>query len=110
MNVPINHQIIKGQDGLPAFVVVPYAEYLRQQDRAGGLVPNEVVGRIVMDGVSNVRAWREYLGLTQADVAVRAGMTQAAFSQIESGEHRPRKATLTKIAVALGISVEQLNC
>lgn len=110
MNALISHQIIKGLDGSPAFVVVPYTEYLRQQDVTCGLVPNEVVGKIIIDGVSQARAWREHLGLTQAEVAVKAGMTQAALSQIESGEHKPRKATLKKIAAALGISIEQLTC
>jgi len=110
MNTHINHQVIRDADGYPAFVVVPYDEYIRQYDRANDLVPNEVVGRIVMNGLTPTRAWREHLGLTQEEVANRAGMTQAALSQIESGGHKPRKTTLEKLAVALGITIEQLSC
>ena len=37
------------------------------------------------------------------------GITQAALSQMEAGEKRLRKATLEKLAMAMGISVEQLR-
>jgi len=37
------------------------------------------------------------------------GITQAALSQMETGEKRLRKATLEKLAMAMGISVEQLR-
>ena len=55
-----------------------------------------------------MRAWREHLGLTQAEVAARAGITQAVYAQMETVE-RPRLATIKKIAHALGITAEQLN-
>jgi transcriptional regulator with XRE-family HTH domain len=45
--------------------------------------------------------------MTQADMAERMGITQAGYAQIEAAK-RPRKATLQKAALALGISVEQL--
>ncbi len=60
-----------------------------------------------MEGVSMLQAWREYLMLTQAEMALRMGMTQAGYAQIESAK-RPRKATLEKAAAALGITTEQL--
>ena len=37
------------------------------------------------------------------------GGTQAALSQIESGEHKARKATREKRARAMGITPEQLK-
>jgi transcriptional regulator with XRE-family HTH domain len=74
-----------------------------------GLVPNEVVGAVIEEDKTLVRAWREYLGLTQADLAQKAGITQAALSQIESGEHRIRKATREKLAGAMGITESQLR-
>lgn len=40
---------------------------------------------------------------------MRAGMSQAALSQIESGEHKARKATREKLARALGITIDQLT-
>jgi len=40
-------------------------------------VPHEVVGLHVQEGIPLVRAWREYRGLIQGEVAERAGITQA---------------------------------
>ena len=54
-----------------------------------------------------LQAWREYLMLTQAEMAARMGITQAGYAQIEAAK-RPRKATLQKAAEALGITLEQL--
>jgi len=53
--------------------------------------------------------WGEALPLTQAEVAIWMGITQAALSQMESGEKRLRKASLEKLAMAMDISVEQLR-
>jgi len=102
------------RDGEPAFAVIPYREYLRLVEAGprvpeGGAVPHEVMRLTVVDGLTLRRAWREYLGLTQAEVAQRMGITQPALSQLESPEARPRRATLKRLAEALGIAVEQLR-
>ena len=72
-------------------------------------IPHEGVRANVADNVPLVRAWREYLGLTQVEVAKRARITQAALSQLESSEAKPRKSTLEKLARALGLKFEQLE-
>jgi len=46
--------------------------------------------------------------VSQAEVAERAGITQAALSQMESGEAKLRKATREKLAKAMGLNPEQL--
>ena len=74
-----------------------------------GAVPHEVMRLTVIDGLTLRRAWREYLGLTQAEVARRMGITQPALSQLESPAARPRRATLKRLAEALGVAVEQLR-
>jgi predicted transcriptional regulator len=76
---------------------------------ARGTIPNEVVGKIVEDEMTPIRAWREYLGLTQAEVAARLEVSQAAFAQFEAPDAKPRKRTLERIAEALGITVGQLK-
>lgn len=101
-------QIIRGLDGAPAFVVVPYSDWLSQRDRDKALVPNEVVNLIFDHDMAPMRAWREHLGLTQAEVAGRIGISQAAYAQMENTAN-PRRPTLKKIAMALGLSVEQLD-
>lgn len=109
MNARTEFQIIVGGDGKPAFVVVPYDQFRRM--RGGftqGTVPNEVVNLSFERGVSAMAAWREHLMLTQAEVASRIGITQAAYAQMERVK-QPRKATLEKVALALGLEVEQLR-
>jgi transcriptional regulator with XRE-family HTH domain len=68
-----------------------------------------VVSIHIDQGITYLRAWREYLGFTQAELAEKAGITQAALSQIENGESRLRKATKEKLASAMGINLEQLD-
>ena len=109
MNTPIEYQIIKDGSGNPAFVVIPYASWLKQSSRSAGMIPNEVVSAVIEEEKTIVRAWREFLGLTQVELAEKAGISQAALSQIESGEHRIRKATREKLAKALGLIESQLR-
>lgn len=70
-------------------------------------VPNEVVRMTLGGRMSQARAWREYLGLTQAEVAERMGVSQSALARIEAAK-RPRKETLAKLALALGLRPEQM--
>lgn len=107
MNTPTNVQIINGADGRPAFVVLPYADYIASRPR-DDLVPNEVVGYMVKEGMTAIAAWRKHLDLTQAEVAQRLGISQSAYAQQETAE-RPRKATREKIAQALGIPAQSLD-
>jgi len=105
-NVPIDYQIINDADGNPAFVVIPYAQYVAQKLEPD-LIPHQVVSRIV-DGATPIRAWREHLSLTQDEVARRLGISQPAFAQQESVA-KPRRATREKIAAAFGIHPDQLE-
>ncbi len=108
MNARIDFQTILGADGQPAFVVVPYSEFRRMTGAFTlGTIPHAVVSAEV-DGASATKAWRDYLRLTQAEVATRMGVSQAAFAQMEKAK-RPRKATLQKVAAALGLALEQLE-
>lgn len=109
MNARTEFQIIVGADGKPAFVVVPYAQFRKLRGgMARGTVPNEVVNIAYERGASPMAAWREHLGLTQAEVASRVGIAQAAYAQMERVK-QPRKATLEKVAAAMGLEVEQLR-
>jgi predicted transcriptional regulator len=107
MNAPTNIQIINGPDGEPAFVVIPYADYMAGRNAERNLIPNDVVSRTV-DGASPVRAWREHLGITQTDIAARLGISQSAYAQQENSD-RLRKSSREKIAAALGVSATQLD-
>ncbi|PRA54154.1 MULTISPECIES: helix-turn-helix domain-containing protein [Pseudomonas] len=106
MNAPTDVQIIHGPDGEPAFVVIPYQQYVAQQG-SDELIPHAVVSRIV-DGATPIRAWREHLNLTQDEVARRLGISQPALAQQEA-VNKPRRATREKIAAAFGIRADQLE-
>jgi DNA-binding XRE family transcriptional regulator len=116
MTTPTNVQIIQ-QGGKPMFAVIPYDDYVRAfriststpiripQDDS---IPHEVVRLSFDHDWTAIRAWREYLGYTQADIANKLAISQSALAQIETSK-RPRKATKQKIAMALGIGFEQLD-
>lgn len=108
MSALTNIQIIE-QNGKPAFAVIPYDEYLKLLPDEDVTIPHEVVGLVVKKGMNLVKAWRAYLGMTQAEVAKKAGISQAALSQMEKSENKLRTATLKKLARVMDLSVEQLK-
>lgn len=119
-------QIIK-KDGKPEYAVIPYHEYrqlledaemlgnvrdfdaARQALLSGGeeLIPAEVVDRL-LEGDNPVRVWREYRGISAADLARACGVTAAAISQIESGKRTSSVMVLKKIARHLKIDLDTL--
>ncbi|HDR47007.1 MAG TPA: XRE family transcriptional regulator [Geoalkalibacter subterraneus] len=108
----IPHQVIC-QGGSPAFAVVPYEEFLRlaeklNDDESDLTIPHEVV-KANINGDSLIKAWREYLGMTQDELAAKAGMSQPAIAKIERAGSRPRFATLRKIANAMALDPAQLS-
>ena len=128
MNTHTSHQIVT-HNGTPVAVVIPYEEYLKltgignAEDREDILsdaeidavrndphtIPDDVVGMMLKNKFSIIRAWREYLGLTQRDVAKAMNVSQPVYARMESGKVKPRISTLRRIAKALGIDAAQLD-
>lgn len=67
---------------------------------ATGLLAERIAG--------NVAAGRRRLGLSQDQLAVRSGASKGTIVQIEQGLANPSISSLCRIAVALGVSVEDL--
>ena len=67
----------------------------------GSMVSYEVIGKHIHDA-------RVRLGMTQAEVAYRAGMGAAYFGKIERGAIRPNLDRLADISQALRIPFESL--
>jgi DNA-binding XRE family transcriptional regulator len=112
MKTHISYQTIDYQ-GNPAFVLVPWDDFKRirpllegDKIRAAG-IPQEVVEAHLLQAIPMIRAWREYIGITQKEIAARMG--QAAVAKLEKPGAKPRRTTLKKIAEALGISIENLD-
>ncbi len=108
MKTPTNVQYIE-QNGKPAFVVIPYDEYIKLLPTEKDSIPHEVVGLIINKGMNLVKAWRTYLGITQSEIAKKAGISQAALSQMENTDNPLRTATLEKLATAMNLSIEQIK-
>jgi len=117
-------QIIRDGSGNPAFAVLPMAEYERlieAADEAAGLrafdayeagrpetFPDDLAQRLVR-GESPVRVFREYRRLTQRQLGELAGVNQAYISQIEAGGRSGSVEALKRIALALGVELDDLT-
>ncbi|MBP1995431.1 transcriptional regulator with XRE-family HTH domain [Paenibacillus eucommiae] len=55
--------------------------------------------------VSEIVKRRKMLGLTQNEVAKKAGLSQAQVARLENSSQIPRVDTLIKVAIALGMSI-----
>ena len=73
----------------------------------GEMIPHEVVKRLVA-GVSPVRVYREYRGLTQRVLAERAKLATSYLSQIETGQRTGSAKLLRRIADALDLTIDDL--
>ena len=63
----------------------------------------------LLDVGGAVRHIRENKGISQGDIMRKTGIERSYISRIERGEIRyPRLSTIKKIAMALGVSVEEL--
>lgn len=57
---------------------------------------------------NNIKRLREERGLSQADLAMRANISQSMLSQIEKGTKNPSLQVGKEIADILGCSVDKL--
>lgn len=86
-----------------------FTNLVKPTDEADALpLPHEVASRHLLEGVSLIRAWREYLGRSQGELAEDLGVTQSQIGQWEAPEGHLRDFTLKRIAVSLGLDVSQL--
>ena len=111
MSTLIRHQIIE-DNGHPLFVLVPYKEYLALIDEDSGediTIPLAVSKAVNMEEKSLVRAWREYKGLSQAEVAKRLKVSRPAYAQMEEKGANLRATTVHRLATALEVRWEQLQ-
>jgi DNA-binding XRE family transcriptional regulator len=71
-------------------------------------LPLEVGMAIIKGEMSPVEAWRKELGLTQAQLAQKAGVRPATISDIESAKSHGRFDVMQRIAAALGLDLDDL--
>ena len=62
-----------------------------------------------MDSIgSRIKAERNRAGLTQKEVAARAGMADSAIRKYEAGKQIPKIETLSRIADAIGVDFSNI--
>lgn len=93
---------------------VAVAEILNQQPAQVVAYPLPESADAELDGwlkfvSSRIREEREKAGLTQVQLAAKAGIPQPHLSKLENGVHSPTSMTLEKLATALGISVSTFD-
>jgi len=76
---------------------------------ADGSIPHEVILLMVDNDWSIIRAWREYLGVTQVEMARRLGIRQPSYAAMEAQGARPKKSTRARIAEALGLMPDHVD-
>ena len=62
----------------------------------------------LLNGENPLRVWREVRGLTQAVLGQAAGVNRVQIAEMESGRKTGSVATLQKLALALGLTVDDL--
>jgi ribosome-binding protein aMBF1 (putative translation factor) len=70
-------------------------------------IPIEMAERL-LEGASPVRVWREHRGLSQGELARRAGVGVSYLSEIETGRKPGSLDAVAKLARALGVAVDDL--
>lgn len=115
------------KEGQPEYAVLPYDLYVQLVEDAEMLQDiwdyDEIVARIasgeeeliparvpyaILDGENPVKVWREYRGLSQAELAQAAGISTAYLSQIETGKRVGKTAVLQAIARALNLTLDDV--
>jgi DNA-binding XRE family transcriptional regulator len=71
------------------------------------LVPSDIAKRLI-DGENPVRVWRQHRGMTAAELAHAAGLSQAFVSQIETGKREGSISAMKSIAQALSLTLDDL--
>lgn len=81
--------------------------YDRARRDPGEAIPAEHVRRMV-DGESPLRVFRDLRGLTQMQLAERAGVNRVQIAEIEAGRKTGSVQTLRKLGEALGVAIDDL--
>ena len=78
--------------------------------RAGAeaTIPLAVVKMTTLEGLSPLRAWRLHRKLSIPALAREAGKSASCVTQLENGTRTGSVATMTRLATALGITLDVL--
>ena len=72
------------------------------------LIPSEMVRRVIVDDEQPLKVIREWRGLSQEELAQKAGTTKGYISQIETRHRKPGRKLLFRLAKALDVPLDLL--
>ena len=118
----MTHQIITTPLG-ERLVLLPLAEYEALRDAADAAHGAAAIAAVRAGAAETFTAaealafaearsplafWRARRGLTQADLAASAGLSQSMIASIEAGKRTGGVGALQKLAAALGVKLEDI--
>ncbi len=83
------------------------ADAERRRDEGMEYLPASMVDRI-LDGENALRVWREYRGMTIAELAGKSGYGYSMISKIETGARQGTVALWNAVAAALRVLPEDI--
>ena len=85
------------------------AEQAMLADEGSPSMPSEFAEAMWDNTLHPLAAWRKSVGLTQSQLAAKAGVRAASVSDIESRKIDPRLSTLKALAGALKLGIEDIT-
>lgn len=84
------------------------ADEAREANGDAPALPLDVMRDILAGRIHPLTAWRNVLGLSQAELATRANVRPATVSEIESGKIDPRVSTVRALATAMALDLDDI--
>lgn len=81
--------------------LVDVTAILARIDAGEGIMPGDVLTAVLEEGLTPLAAWRRYRGMTQVELAKRAGFSQVWVGRIEAGGGYGSLKTRKALAAAL---------
>lgn len=88
---------------------IALAEQARHESQGSPAMPSEFVLASLNGTLHPLAAWRKSAGLTQSQLAAKAGVRAASVSDIEGRKIDPRLSTLKALAAALKLGIEDIT-
>lgn len=80
----------------------------REESSGKATMPGDLLLASLDGTLHPLAAWRKAAGLTQAELADKAGLRKATVSDIENGKLDPRLSSLRALAAALKVDIDDI--
>lgn len=92
------------------YVLVPLHDYREMSNQNSNIaLPDDVLNKIAARQEHPIKIIRAYRGMTQADLAKKAGLSRPYLTEIETGKKDGSLRAMKAIADALNVTVGDLT-